>query len=239
VYGVTTADVALPRSKGVGGRRLQAVAFGDLAGVVSDVSPPLRAGKDELIAHARVLQAIQERATVLPMRFGVVMPDEDAVREQLLAPFEDELLAQLQALEGKVELHLRGVYDEAAVMREVVAANARVASISEAVRGKPAEATYYERIELGQEVARAVEGLAMQDTAEVLEVLEPLYVAAYANETQVERVACDIAFLIDLESLAAFDEAVDELGRRHQGRLGFSYSGPHPPYTFVQLPVQV
>ena len=236
VYGVVAADAPTPRTRGIRNSKLRKVAAGELAAIVSDVAPPLEAGKDDLLTHARVLEQIREKASVLPMRFGVMMPTDEEVREHLLEAHAMDLHAQLRELAGMVELHLRALYEESVLMREVVGANPKIAAMSEALRDQPTDATYYERIELGQEVSQAVAGVAMQDTAQILEKLEPLAAAISVNDRGDERLACDAAFLVAEDDLAAFDRAVDELGRRNEGRLRFSYTGPHPTYSFVELP---
>jgi hypothetical protein len=124
-------------------------------------------------------------------------------------------------------------------MEEVVSANAKVLGLSEALRDMPADATYYDRIELGQEVAQTVQALALEDRERIVDELSALFVDAMVNDPQHERVACDAAFLVELARLEEFDTAVNGLGERHHGRLTFSYTGPHPPYSFVELPLQV
>jgi hypothetical protein len=239
VYGVTAPDAAVPKAKGIGGRALRHVEAGELAALVSGVTPPVRAGKTELGTHARVLQRALENGPVLPMRFGVVMPDDDVVVEQLLDPFQEVLAEQLQELEGTVELHLRATYDEPALMREVVENDRRIAELSRSLQGRPADATYYAQIELGERVAQAVETAAARDRAELLGALEPLCLAFTIGEAQHEQVACDAAFLVEQARMSDFDHAVDELGRRNDGRMRFAYTGPHPAYNFVELPAQV
>ncbi len=239
VYGVALADLRLPRCRGIGGGKVSLLADGPLAAVVGDVEPPVIAGKDELSAHARVLQSVLERGPVLPMRFGMMVPDEQGVRDELLGPFTVELLEQLHALEGSVELHLRASYEERALMSEVIAADPRIGELSAALRGQSSDATYYLRIELGQRVAEEAGRVAARDRDQILSELEPLCTAVSAGETQHELIACDAAFLIERAAIDDFDHTVDELGRRNDGRLRFSYSGPHPPYNFVELPVQV
>jgi hypothetical protein len=239
VYGVRLSGTPLPGAKGVEGRKPRLVEAGELAAIVSDATPPVKAGKEALAAHARVLQRALERGAVLPMRFGVVMPDDDAVRDELLDPFADVLADQLRALDGTIELHLRAVYDEPALMREIVEGDPRIASLSRSLRDKDADATYYAQIELGERVAQAVEGAAARDRGEMLGELEPLCLAMSIGEPELEQVACDAAFLVEERRLAEFDRAVDELGRRNDGRIRFAYTGPHPPYSFVELPAQV
>ncbi|HEX3509987.1 MAG TPA: GvpL/GvpF family gas vesicle protein [Solirubrobacteraceae bacterium] len=239
VYGVVLLDTPLPKTKGIGGRKLGLVRGEDTAAIVSDVTPPVKTGKDELTTHARVLQRALEGGPVLPMQFGIVIPEEQLVREQLLDPFGEELVAQLHDLAGKVELHLRAVFEEEALMSEVVKANGKVLALSEALRDKPPDATYYDRIELGQEVAQTAETLILEERERILDVLTPLSAGARVNEAGHERVACNAAFLVEEEKLGEFDEVVNALGEANQDRLQFSYTGPHPAYNFVDLPLQV
>jgi hypothetical protein len=239
VYGVGLSVAPVPKAKGIGGRRLRVVESGELAAIVSNTTPPVRAGRAELSAHARVLQRALENGPVLPMRFGVVMPGDDEVRDELLEPFQEVLAEQLGELDGTVELHLRATYDEPALMREVVEGDPRIASLSRSLRDQSADATYYAQIELGERVAQAVEGAAARDRSELLGELEPLSLAVSVGEPPSEQVACDAAFLVEQVRLGDFDRAVDELGRRHHGRIRFAYTGPHPAYNFVELPAQV
>jgi Gas vesicle synthesis protein GvpL/GvpF len=239
VYGIVPATAQAPSGTGIARRRLRIVDSRRTAAIVSDVpAGELQVGREDLVVHARVLERALEGGVVLPMRFGVVMSDGDAVREQLLEEFQDHLVAQLEELEGKAELHLRAVYDEEALMSEILEAHPAIAARSQAVQAEPADATYFERIDLGRLVADAVERTRELDTADILETLEPLAVAVDVGAPEHERVAAHLSLLVEQELLPAVDEAVDNLGRRHEGRLHFKYTGPLPAYSFVDLPGQ-
>ena len=239
VYGVIAAPGRVPTGGGIRRRRLRTVREGELAAIVSDVpDEPLEAGREELIAHARVLERAHELGTVLPMRFGVLLQDEQAVRQELLADHHDELALQLQELQGTAELRLRAVYEEGALMSEILAAHEPIATLSQQLRELPADAAYYRRIELGQLVAQAVELAAQADLEAILAELEALAIAVEIEPPEHERVAANISFLVESSRIADFDAAVDELGRRNAGRLTFRYTGPLPAYSFVRLPEQ-
>jgi hypothetical protein len=240
VYGVLPGAASAPRGTGILRRPLYTIAAGELAALVSDAPDgEIGAGSDDLMTHARVVERAHERTAVLPMRFGVVMPGEDAIREELLEDHHDDLLAQLHELDGKAELRLRAVYNEQALLSEILQANPKIAQLNAAVQGKPADASYYERIELGQRVAQEIELLAAADRDAIVAALEPLAVAVRAEQPEHERVAANIAFLVEQRGIPAFDAAVDDLGRRSVGRMDFKYTGPLPPYSFVELSGQV
>src|SRR4051812_29276833 len=106
VYGVVRAAdrLRLP-SGGVADRPVARVEEGALAALVSEGGDePVRPSRRNVMAHSAVLQEIVLQAAVLPMRFGVVMPDARAVREELLAAHCDVLIAELEALGDCVEL---------------------------------------------------------------------------------------------------------------------------------------
>jgi hypothetical protein len=240
VYGIVPASRRAPSGTGVAKGRLRSLQAGELGAIVSAVRDgELQAGREDLLAHARVLERAVSDGAVLPMRFGMVMADADAVREELLERYQDDLLAQLEELAGTVEIDLRAVYDEQVVMREIVAGDQRIAERTEALRERDPDSAYYERVALGQMVAEALEQVREADTSSLLETLEPLAVAAQVAEPEHERVAAHVSFLVDAAQLAEFDRAVDELGRAHAGRMQLRYTGPLAPYSFVHLPAGV
>lgn len=236
VYGVVPAEVAAPSGPGIDGAALELVTDDGLAALVSDLpdeEPGL--GREAIAAHAAVLEQALAAGTVLPMRFGVVMPDASAVREHLLTRHRDELRDQLAALTGKVELRLRATYDEPRLMREIVAENADIARLRASLGDAPPDATYYARIQLGELVAAAVDRHRAVDADAIVGALEPLALATRVADVDHERVVVSASFLVARDQITAFDGAVDEVGRRYAGRIRFKYTGPLPPHSFVRL----
>ncbi len=236
VYGVMAAADDPPAAAGIGGAEVHLIRDGEIAAIVSDIDPQgLELGREAMTAHARVLEGAVAASTVLPMRFGVVMADEQAVRRELLDSHGRELRAQLEELSGKVELRLRATYEEDRLMREAVAQDPEILRVRDSLRGMPEDATYYARIQLGELVAAAVQRTRQADADEILGELSPLAVAVEAGEPGHERVALNASFLVARERIAEFDKRVDEIGRAQAGRLRFKYTGPLPPHTFVAL----
>ncbi len=236
VYGVVRASTPAPARAGIGGMALETVAAGATAAIVSDVvADDLQAGREELVVHAHVLEDALASGVVLPMRFGAVMADADAVRRDLLERHHDVLESQLAELEGKVELRLRAIFDETALMREVVRDNPEIAAMRDALRGQDDDATYYERIRLGEMVAAAVERACQAAERELLDALRPLALAVDSRGVGHERMAFNGSFLVERDRLAQFDEAVDRIGREQADRMHLKYTGPLPPHSFVEL----
>src|SRR5919205_4415116 len=93
VYGIVgPGTVDGVDAQGVNAGAIHVVEDGDLAAVVGEVpAGPLTGTKDDVLAHSRVLEEVVGHTTVLPMRFGVVMPSDEAVSKDLLARFGEEL----------------------------------------------------------------------------------------------------------------------------------------------------
>jgi hypothetical protein len=236
VYGVLSADAEAPSISGIGGAPLREIKSGEIAALVSDMGDDeLKLGRQELTTHARVLEEALQHGTVLPMRFGVVMAGEPAVKSGLLDAHRDELGRQLSEMTGKVELRLRAVYDEDAVMREILDEDLEIARLRASLRGKTEDATYYGRIQLGEMVAKAIGRKREVDAARILQALTPLALDVQIGEPNNDRIVVNASFLVEREQMPPFDGAVDEVGREQAGRMRLKYTGPLPPHSFVQL----
>lgn len=238
VYGVLragAADVASARGVGPLASPLRKVSHGPLCAIVSDVpAGELAATRDDLYRHTEILQGLMQATTVLPMRFGTVMPDEETVVARLLGARGDELERLLQELDGRVELSLRAVYHES-VLREVVSENREIAELNERVQAKSAEAAYYERIRLGELVADALAAKRERDAEMITDRLRPNAVNVIVGAAAHERAVFSAAFLVEERRIERFDAAADAIAREQADRMRFRYTGPVPPFSFVAL----
>jgi hypothetical protein len=240
VYGVIRADGKWkPRARGIGKKQVRIVDADGLGALTSDIPPgDLEAGREELLAHARVLERVIEQGTVLPMQFGVVMPDESAVREQLLDPHRLELEAQLEEMEGKFEVNLKAMYDEPALLTEVINEDPEIAKLRESLQGQPEDAVHFERIRLGELIAGAVNEKRDRDADEILRRLASNADAVEVGEPVHERMALNASFLVDRSRQKEFDAEVDRIAEEQGGRLRFKYTGPLAPHSFVELAME-
>ncbi len=236
VYGIVEGTGAAPAGAGIAGAPVSLIAGGGAAALVSELpDPELRFGREELIAHARVLTDAITHGTVLPMRFGVVMNGMDEVRDRVLSAHAAELTEQLHRFAGKVEINIRATYEEETLMREIVRENPDIAGLRESLKSRPDDATYYERIRLGELVSEAIERKREADARDVVEVLSQVATAAEVASPAHERIALSAAFLLDRDRLPEFDEVLEAFAEGQAGRLRFKYTGPLAPHSFVEL----
>src|SRR5207302_5194178 len=134
----------------------------------------VRLRRENVIAHSDVLQGAFAHGPVLPLRFGSLLSDEQAVISQLIAPAESQLRARLDALEGKAEMQVKAVYLEEPLLRSLLAENPALAQSVRQMQGRPAAATHFERIRIGEAVAGAVQARRVDDEAALMGALAPL-----------------------------------------------------------------
>jgi len=229
VHGLLRADDRAALDRVDAGRvHPRAVASGGLAAAVSE-APDDALTSDDAVAHLDLLVALVADVPVLPLPLGTMAPDEDAVREEVLAPAADRLEQQLAAVAGLVELRLDLAFDTDALVADVARADPEIAGL--AARARDDGAGMAERMALGEAVAERVAdaeaALTAEWTAELAGLAERLVVLS-ADE-QVHRTA----YLMRRDRLPEADAAVRRLRTAAEGRAAVEYVGPLPIYSFL------
>jgi hypothetical protein len=191
--------------------------------VADEEALPSRAN---LLAHTRVLEAVTGHATVVPMRFGTVVPDDATLVERFLAPDAPRLRATIARLEGHRELRLRARYDEPAVVRAVLADDPKAARLRD--RGG-----IDDRIELGERIVAGIADRRERDREAVVEVLVPHAAAVEVGEVSEPLEAFVLSFLVAESDLDGFDARVEALAEAVEGMMSLELIGPMPPFSFA------
>ncbi|MFF5724975.1 GvpL/GvpF family gas vesicle protein [[Kitasatospora] papulosa] len=230
VYAIIPAGEALPAGVvGVGSpaAALRLVDEGRVTAVVSAAPPQLRARRRDLMAHQEVLQRLTDMCPVLPMRFGVVAPDDESVRAQL-AGSQAQHLATLSHLRGGVEFNLKALPAQDA-LAAVVAEEKNVRRLREAVRRRPG---YEANVRLGEAVSTALSRRAAEAGRRILHELTPM-----ARETtpgpEVHGCVLNVSFLVDRSRGDSFRTTVRRFADRHRDHVELRVAGPLPCYSFV------
>ena len=131
----------------------RAVAAGGLAAAVSE-APDHGLTADDAVAHLDLLVALAAAVPVLPMPLGTTAPDDDAVREEVLAPAADQLARQLAAIADVVELRLDLAFETDAVVAEIARDDQEIELL--AAQSRAAGGGLADRLALGEAVAARV-----------------------------------------------------------------------------------
>ncbi len=234
VYGIARRALrSLPDGMdGVGEppRPVRIVTEGELAAIVSDAPEGLRPKRSDLLAHQKVLSEAGAAGPVLPMRFGSIATDDEAVHH-VLRERSEHYEERLRTLEGKDEYNVKAVHNEEAVLHRVMAENPEIRAMTEANR-KAGGGTYEERLRLGEMVVAALQTREAEDAVELQHTLEPVAEAVSVGPESTGWVA-NVSFLVDRDSAEQFLAAVEEVRKAHP-HLELRVNGPLPPYSFVE-----
>lgn len=234
VYGIVSAahPQRLTDLTGVGEQRarLRSVVAGDVAAVVSDAPPELRAKRRDLLAHEEVLEGLCAQGATLPMRFGFVADDDDTLAREI-AEQQPHYLAMLSDVEGKAELNVKAWYDEAALLRDVLAGDATLRQLNEELRSRDG-GSGDERLRFGELVATAVRDREARDADAIIAMLGPNALRR-ADGPAVGGCFLNTSFLVRGEDAEAFQEAVRDIDQQVGDAMEVRVHGPLPPYSFT------
>lgn len=211
-------------------RPVRIVRRGPLAALVSDAPGDLRPKERDLLAHQNVLsEAGAVWGAVLPMRFGSLAPDDDAVLT-VLAERADHFAERLRALDSRVEYNVKASHNERAVLHQVLAENPELRALVEANQ-LAGGGSHEQKLRLGEKVAATVRAREASDADQLRRALEPTTEAVHAGPAGTDWLA-DLSFLVHRDAAVGFLSAVAEL-RADQPHLDLRVRGPLPPYSFV------
>jgi hypothetical protein len=86
------------------------------------------------------------------------------------------------------------------------------------------------------------QALADKSDAYVRDVYEHLREAAIASRSNKpigDKMILNAAFLVERDKATIFDQKVQEIALRYEGKLSFRYTGPWPPWNFVTIRLQL
>jgi hypothetical protein len=232
VYGVVSAATALPGVlRGRFDAPVRLVVHGDLAAVVSEVDTDARIRRDDLLAHARVLETLVEGATVLPMRFGVIVETDEEVARSILEAGESGLTALLHSFDGLVQLTVKAHHDQDQALKHLLRERPDLRVLRDRTGTGPA--FYPAQLRLGEAIAAGLDTLVSSDAAMLHDQLSGIAEHIVLGDVKGQSQVLNAALLVQRTARIRTDEAIARLSRTLPDRLRLRYIGPQPPYSFV------
>lgn len=190
-----------------------------------------------LVAHQRVLEAVMGQFTVLPVRFGTVLPDESAIR-RLLEQGHTLFSCKLDEFSGYCQMEVVVTWRLADVLREIAADEGIIRAKQQAATQPPPHAEDA-RIAVGRMVKAALDQRRIELRDRLLPRLRDVAVDLVVNVLLDDSMVLNVALLLDPAGPKALDHRLAELDREFQGLLDFRCVGPLPPYSFAAVTVGV
>lgn len=234
VYGIVAADAPVPDGlRGLDGA-VSKVQHRDLAAVIGDLPRSRSIGnRSDLLAHEQVIDSIAATTTILPMRFAAAVDSPQGLIDEMLEPYQDQLVNALEELSGHVQFILHGEYDHDAVLRELLTQDREIARLRDDISKLSEDASYPLRLQQGELIVQALERRRVVDAEQIHDALDRYAAASTEHELGTPSDVIDTAFLVEESRQARFERAVEKVGEKYAGRVRFRLLGPLAVYDFV------
>ena len=218
--------------------QVQTVIYRDLAAVVSSTSLVVQdPTRDNVLAHQRVNETVMQQHTVIPMSFGTVFKTDDDIIELLKSAY-DAFSDVLNKMEDKFEFGLKVLWDRDQIIREIESEDEDIRRLKGEISSQKGS-TYFARMQYGRLIDAALQARSERYVAEIFELLRDVSVASRSNKPIGDRMIMNAAYLVNRSREQEFDEAVKALSRKYEDLLSFKYTGPWPPYNFVNIKLRL
>ena len=238
VYGILQSRDRIDFGRvGIGGagEMVYTVNYQDIAAVVSNTSvyifDPTR---ENALAHEHVIETVMKTYTIIPMSFGTVFRTDNDIREVLKSIYAS-LKDVLHQMSGKLEFGLKVNWDRDRIIEDIKQEDEEIRKFHQEIIRKHLQSTYLARMQLGRMIDKALAERSISYVREIYEALRGVCVASRDNQPIGDKMIMNAAFLVERDREPEFDEAVNTIAKKYGQRLKFKYTGPWPPYNFVNI----
>ena len=209
------------------------INYKDMAAVVSDVPiAPLDSTRENVLAHERVNETVMRDHTVIPMSFGTIFKTRDDIVELLRSAY-DAFADVLNKMQDKLEFGLKVVWDRDEIIRIIEQEDEDIHRLKNEISSQKGS-TYFARVQYGRLIDAALQVRSDRYVTEFLQRLRNVSVASRVNKAIGDKMIMNAAFLVQRDQEQAFDRRIKEIAS-HFEKLTFKYTGPWPPYNFVNI----
>ena len=209
------------------------VNYKDMAAVVSDVPMvPLDSTRENVLAHERVNEIVMRDHTVIPMSFGTIFKTRDDILELLRSAY-DAFNDVLNKMQDKLEFGLKVLWDRDDMVRAIETEDEDIHRLKNEISSQKGS-TYFARMQYGRLIDSALQARSERYVAEFLEKLRDVSVASRINKAIGDKMIMNAAFLVQRDQEQNFDRRIKKIASQFD-KLTFKYTGPWPPYNFVNI----
>ena len=223
---------------------IYAIGFQDVTAIVSDTDDESIADMDReslgqlLVHHQKTIEDLIGKGfnMLIPMRLGTTVYSRKDVVKVLEVGY-DLIIETLKKVETVVEIDLAvtwadlgGVFKKISAYPDVVALKAEVENNSETV-------LQLDQVKIGMLVQEKLKDENTKTELSILDFLLSCTIDIKTHEVMNDEMITNSAFLLKMNKINVFYEAIDELDKVHEGLLNFKIVGPLPCYSFFTLEV--
>lgn len=189
-----------------------------------------------MVNHQSVIEAVQSHFTILPVKFGTVLPDTSFI-ERLLHQGSSQFRNALSNMRGLTQMEMVTLWKLPQVFQEI-GNEAPIAALKAKIAGLPQEQTLEDRITIGRMVKEAMDYRRSILSEQVAPRLRSVARDSVVNPILDDTIVVNVALLLDANGRKNLDQVLELLDKTYDGQLTFRAIGPLPPYSFATVEVQ-
>ncbi len=222
---------------GIGNTKVETLDADGIAAVVSAYrGSSVRPQRTNIAAHQKVLSALLAVTTPLPISFGTIAEDDQAVRTTLRHSHAD-LEEALERVRGKVEMGLNVRWDLANIFEYFVVRHPPLKELRDTLYAGGREPPRDRKIELGRLFSQLLEEDRERYTDQVEVVLRGCCAEIRRGEPRKEAEVMRLSCLVERDAQATFEAAVFKVAQVFDDHYAFDFNGPWAPHSFVDVPI--
>jgi len=179
-----------------------------------------------LMAYQQTNINIFNRGTILPLRFGTMVNQEEEI-EKFLASNYIHIKWTFDKLRGKAEIIVHLSWDLTAVLQEI--------SQDKQWLDNTQSINSTDTVEIGRLLFLAVDAKKREIVDSVHRKLIAVSFDSSDGKCTDEQIIMDRSYLIEKAAERLFDESIAELARESKSYLNLKCIGPLPPYSFAPV----
>lgn len=235
-YGIVATDAQLPEMTGLAEETISLFSFQEVALLVSNYvdeeDKPVMSSRKNLLAHQKVVEAMMQIHTILPLQFGTVLDAETA--EKMLEDRYNQFQNNLIEFEGKVELNLKATWvDMSSVFAQIANKDEEIQQLKQGIENLDGLNRQNALIEVGKKVQEKLLQ-SKEDLAEHFENdLKEYVLKSERGKIISDELALNLHFLVDKSQESELDNQIQKVSENYENELRFKYFGPLAPLTFI------
>jgi hypothetical protein len=161
-----------------------------------------------------------------------VFRTEDDIVELLRSAY-DAFKDVLVKMQGKLEFGLKVLWEPDRIIEEIEKHEENLRLLRQEIQSQRGS-TYFARMQYGRLVDSLLQERSEKLANEIMIDIGDVSVASRVNKPIGEKMILNAAFLVARQREDAFDLRLKDVASRYE-HLSFKYTGPWPPYNFVNI----
>lgn len=212
------------------------IGYKDICAVVSSIPfKQMDSNMNDIVAHQRVVEAAREMATVLPVRFGVILKNDEGIKKLLSTSYKD-YSTKIARVRGKDEIGIKVLLGKASlkkIQEQAQEQSSEIQKIKSEMSSAQPGASYFMKLRLQDAVKNETLRKIDQMVGEINRALGSAAEDTKMMKNEVGEIVLNTAYLVDKKKMSEFDSKVKELRDRFESQgMTIHRSGPWAPYSF-------